>query len=59
MKQPKTMRRYFEKILFPNLDRSRRRYETNVLLAALSVSLAIGGVIATLIFYYNSRTHHH
>jgi hypothetical protein len=59
MKQPKTMCRYFEKILFPNLDRSRRRYETNILLAALSVSLAMGGVIATLIFYYNSNTHNH
>jgi len=53
------MRRHFEKFLFPSLDRSRRRYETNALLAALFVGLAVGGIIATLILYYNFRTHSH
>jgi hypothetical protein len=51
------MRRHLEKVLFPGLDRSRRRYETNVLFAAWSVGLALGGLLAAVIFYYNSRTH--
>ncbi len=53
------MRRHLEKVLFPNLDRSRRRYETNVLLATVSVGLAVGGILTAVIFYYNSRNHIH
>jgi hypothetical protein len=55
--KPGILRHYLEKVLFPELDRSRRRYETNALLAAVLVSLLLGSILTAVIFYYNARNH--
>lgn len=55
--KPGILRHYLEKVLFPDLDRSRRRYETNALLAAVLVSLLLGSILTAVILYYNTRNH--
>ena len=55
--KPSIMRHYLEKVLFPELDRPRRRYETNALLAAVLVSLLLGSIVTVVILYYNPRSH--
>jgi hypothetical protein len=55
--KPRIMRHYVEKILFPELDRSRRRYETNALLAAMVAGLLLGSILIAVILYYNIRNH--